>query len=95
MDVELDFPSTNPLRPPPRHHMEPPGTPRYVSLPDSYRCAACQGVLREAVQTECGHRACAVCVSQLLTENYQGGVTCPAKEESCVILKEDKVFLFP
>ncbi|XP_022328953.2 TNF receptor-associated factor 3-like isoform X2 [Crassostrea virginica] len=93
MDVELDFPSTSPLRPPPHHHMAPPGVPRYVSLPDSYRCAACQGVLREAVQTECGHRACAECVSQLLTENSQGGATCPAKEESCVILKEDKSHL--
>ena len=95
MDVESPSPSASPNHPPLHHHMAAPGVPRYVSLPDSYRCSACQGILQEAVQTECGHRACAECVSQLLTENPQGGATCPAKEEACVILKEDKVFLFP
>ncbi|XP_069117042.1 TNF receptor-associated factor 3-like isoform X2 [Argopecten irradians] len=38
----------------------PPGHPFFVNLDTNYRCIACRDVLRDAVQTLCGHRLCEV-----------------------------------
>ncbi|XP_062595865.1 TNF receptor-associated factor 3-like [Saccostrea cucullata] len=64
----------------------PPGNPDFVNLDDKYRCVVCTGVVREAVQTPCGHRACEQCMSQLLQGNPKR-VKCPAGEDSCVYLE--------
>lgn len=78
---------------PPSYQRVPPGNPQYVSLTDNFRCPVCRGVLREAVQTRCGHRACAQCVRDLLAGNSGGVVTCPVNDETCVVLKEEEVSL--
>lgn len=62
-----------------------------MSLTDNFRCPVCRGVLREAVQTRCGHRACAQCVRDLLAGNPGGVVPCPVSDDTCVVLKEEEI----
>lgn len=63
----------------------PPGNPVFVAFDDKYRCVVCNGIVREAVQTPCGHRACEQCIFQLLHGNPKK-VKCPAGEETCSFL---------
>ncbi|XP_070554633.1 TNF receptor-associated factor 2-like [Ptychodera flava] len=37
-------------------------------LPEKYLCNTCHGVLREAVQTFCGHRYCRQCFGEMIKE---------------------------
>lgn len=72
-------------------HQTPAGNPEFITVDDKYRCVVCNGIVREAVQTQCGHRGCEQCFSQLLQGNPKQ-VMCPAGEESCVYLKENEIF---
>ena len=60
----------------------PDGQPEFIHLDTKYACLICSNVLRDAVQTTCGHRTCNKCL-----ENYFEGkeepVPCPAQEEDC------------
>lgn len=74
-------------------HQTPAGNPEFITVDDKYRCVVCNGIVREAVQTQCGHRGCEQCFSQLLQGNPKQ-VMCPAGEESCVYLKENEVNIY-
>ncbi|XP_061171996.1 TNF receptor-associated factor 3-like [Saccostrea echinata] len=90
MDQKLPSLTLNASLPSLPHQQTPPGNPDFVSLPAKYRCTICRGVLRDAVQTLCGHRACGQCVDQLLTGNPKR-IKCPANEEFCVILNGTEI----
>lgn len=83
--------SSNPQSPRPPIQQTPAGNPEFVTVDDKYRCVVCNGIVREAVQTQCGHRGCEQCFSQLLQGNPKQ-IMCPAGEESCVYLKENEIF---
>ncbi|KAK3092356.1 hypothetical protein FSP39_001850 [Pinctada imbricata] len=52
-------------------------------------CKICNDVLRDAVQTFCGHRLCLQCIDQAL--QGRESIPCPAKEEGCVDLKCEEI----
>ncbi|XP_064600729.1 TNF receptor-associated factor 3-like [Liolophura sinensis] len=64
----------------------PAENPDFVSIKEAekYICILHNGVLRNAMQTSCGHRFCESCIHTYL----QSGdcLLCPAKEEDCVEL---------
>lgn len=82
--------SSNPQSTRPPIQQTPAGNPEFVTVDDKYRCVVCTGIVREAVQTRCGHRGCEQCFSQLLEGNPKQ-IMCPAGEESCVYLKVNEV----
>jgi len=66
--------------------------PSFVNLLDvKYRCARCGRLLREPLQTVCGHRLCRTCAEAALAEAGDGGFLCPAGEEDCEVITRDKV----
>ncbi|XP_048734999.2 TNF receptor-associated factor 3-like isoform X2 [Ostrea edulis] len=90
MDVKfLSLPSRASLSSLP-HQQTPPGNPEFVSLTAKYTCIICGGVLRDAVQTRCGHRMCGQCGDQLLSSCPEN-IKCPADDESCVLLNETEI----
>lgn len=93
MDANSSSLSTCAYTHPPHHQRAPQRNPQYVSLTDNFRCPVCRGVLHEAVQIRCGHRACAQCVRDLLAGNSGGVATCPVNDDTCVVLKEEEVSL--
>ena len=57
-----------------------------------YQCAVCKRLLRDPVQTVCGHRMCRTCADTLLEGDAgTNGVPCPAGEEDCEVITRDKV----
>nr|QOS44541.1 tumor necrosis factor receptor TARF3 [Mimachlamys nobilis] len=72
----------------------PPGHPFFVNLDPKHRCLKCRDVLRDAVQTLCGHRMCEVCAFKLFDE--QPPYACPGKDDTCVPnLKKEEIFRDP
>lgn len=70
----------------------PLGDPEFVKLPAKHQCLICHKVMRDAVMTLCGHRMCEGCLTPLLLINKEP-VHCPGKEEFCIELKPDEVFM--
>jgi len=66
--------------------------PNFVALDPKYLCVACHQLLKEPLQTNCGHRLCRSCADQALAEAGTVGFMCPAKEEDCEVITKDKVF---
>nr|ALI86639.1 TRAF [Azumapecten farreri] len=72
----------------------PPGSPSFVSLDPQYRCLKCRDVLRDAVQTLCGHRMCEVCAAKVFDELPP--FRCPGNDDTCVPnLKKEEIFRDP
>ena len=61
--------------------------------PKSHVCPVCKNVLRDAVQTACGHHMCAECVDTLFA-GTTGAVRCPANEEDCEDLLKTGVITY-
>lgn len=73
----------------------PPGKPEFVNLSQKHQCLVCTNVMRDAVMTQCGHRMCESCLSELLYNlQNKSPVMCPGNEEFCVQLKEEEVYFF-
>uniref|UniRef100_A0AAU6MX45 Tumor necrosis factor receptor-related factor 3 n=1 Tax=Argopecten irradians TaxID=31199 RepID=A0AAU6MX45_ARGIR len=72
----------------------PPGNPVFVKLDPKYKCLKCRNVLRDAVQTLCGHRMCEICAFEIFDE--QPSIRCPGNEDTCVPeLKKEEIFRDP
>lgn len=70
----------------------PKGTPRFIRLDSKHHCQVCKGVVRDAMQTSCGHRICQSCIDTLFKDS-SGPVMCPANEEDCETQLRDHVSL--
>ncbi|XP_005089646.1 TNF receptor-associated factor 3 [Aplysia californica] len=63
--------------------------PKLVRHNEKYICPIHKGLLRDAVQTSCGHRLCFACVNDYLgTETSK---MCPAGEDDCESVTRDTV----
>lgn len=60
-----------------------------VTNDQKYFCIHCKHPLYEPVQTECGHRLCRDCVTDIKQEGQS--TKCPAGEEDCVDLSQSQV----
>ena len=56
--------------------------PKFYRHDSKYDCLVCREVLKEAMQTSCGHRICERCIPKLF-EGKTEPVMCPANEEDC------------
>ena len=68
----------------------------FIKLEEKYKCQKCHHVVREAMQTPCGHRICQNCVEELFS-NGVDKVKCPAEDEDCAEMHKHQVdihFLF-
>lgn len=65
--------------------------PQVVHPNDKYICPVHLGLLRDAVQTPCGHRMCAQCVGSYLADSPSK--ICPANEEDCEQITASNVSL--
>ena len=63
--------------------------PVFVDVDDKYICPACNKVLQNPMQTECGHRICEPCLDDLLTQT--DSAKCPVSEEYCGQLSRNTV----
>lgn len=70
----------------------PPGNPEFLKLDDKYKCQKCHGVVRESMQTMCGHRLCQNCVEEMFKDGADK-VMCPANDEDCLEMKKSEVSL--
>ena len=68
----------------------PAGNPEFVRLDSKYMCQKCQGVVREAMQTPCGHRLCQNCVNEMFVDD-KSKVQCPANDEDCTEMSKEEV----
>lgn len=59
------------------------------TVPSKYSCIECKHLLRNPMQTECGHRICRNCFELKLEEIES--FECPAKEEDCVTISRSNV----
>ncbi|OWF48149.1 TNF receptor-associated factor 3-like [Mizuhopecten yessoensis] len=72
----------------------PPGHPSFVNLDPKYTCLKCRDILRDAVQTLCGHRMCEVCAAKVFDEPPP--FMCPGNDDTCVPnLKKEEIFRDP
>ena len=57
--------------------------PQFVDkLQEKYVCPVCNSVLRNAMQLQCGHKICEICIDPLFGENTKA--SCPVKtDEEC------------
>ena len=63
--------------------------PKFKGDVEKWKCPICHRVLRNPVQTVCGHRYCEKCLTELLPKDG-APIKCPANEEDCeMISKED------
>ncbi|KAK3106859.1 hypothetical protein FSP39_001536 [Pinctada imbricata] len=92
-----DTPGFPSLQPPSLHgpasQVPLPGKPEFVNISERYLCLMCHQVLRNAVQTTCGHRLCEQCVNDEIERGVEGGavVKCPGGEEDCVVLSPTEI----
>lgn len=70
----------------------PPGNPKFVKLDQKYVCPICNEVLRDPVQTPCGHRFCENCANNLFTNDPDQKVKCPANEPDCEDFQKSQVY---
>ncbi|XP_060083710.1 TNF receptor-associated factor 3-like [Ylistrum balloti] len=72
----------------------PLGRPSFVNLDPKYKCLECRDVLRDAVQTLCGHRMCEECAFKVFEKSSP--LRCPGNDETCVpTLKKEEIFRDP
>ncbi len=66
--------------------------PEFRENVDKWRCPLCTRVVRNPVQTPCGHRFCDSCLTEYIRK-HGDPTKCPANEEDCedVSLKENTV----
>ncbi len=66
--------------------------PEFRENVDKWRCPLCTRVVRNPVQTPCGHRFCDSCLTDYIGK-HGDPTKCPANEEDCedVSLKENTV----
>ena len=69
----------------------PPGNPEFVKLDDKYKCQKCHNVVRDSMQTPCGHRICQTCVDEMFSGPVGKSVQCPANEEDCMEMTRKEV----
>lgn len=67
-----------------------PGDPTFADIETRHRCLVCKNVLRDAMQTTCGHRICENCVPEIF-EGKTEPVICPANEEDCDKLHRSQI----
>jgi len=61
----------------------PQSKPKFVQRLDSqHKCCHCGQVVRNAMQTSCGHRVCEECVEDIFAGKEEP-VRCPAGETDC------------
>jgi len=63
--------------------------PTFVALPERFTCDVCRSILKDPWQTECGHRMCLACMTQIFESTEE--VMCPAYDEDCVMISKSKV----
>ncbi|XP_041353713.1 TNF receptor-associated factor 3-like [Gigantopelta aegis] len=63
--------------------------PDFVHLDDRYKCCYCKHVLRNSMQTRCGHSLCEKCVDEIFASGEP--IDCPAAEEDCERLKRNDI----
>ena len=63
--------------------------PEFVQLDDKYICVYCKKLLKQPVQTMCGHRICSQCFEQMLVGKES--VMCPGGDDYCETLTNDTV----
>ncbi|XP_055879886.1 TNF receptor-associated factor 3-like [Biomphalaria glabrata] len=71
----------------------PEDDPILVNPDPKYFCPVHGGLLREAVQTECGHRLCQACVGLYLGSDKKK--RCPANEEDCSDITKENILPDP
>ena len=63
--------------------------PKFKGNVEKWKCPICHRVVRNPVQTVCGHRYCESCLTDHLPKDGTA-IKCPANEEDCeMISKED------
>ncbi|RUS69430.1 hypothetical protein EGW08_022811 [Elysia chlorotica] len=67
--------------------------PELVERDEKYFCLVHGGLLKEPIQTSCGHRICKDCVEVYLGPNESK--LCPAGEEDCMEVRRDNVYPDP
>ncbi|XP_052768381.1 TNF receptor-associated factor 3-like [Mya arenaria] len=60
----------------------PGDIPQFVRLDSKHQCYICRHVVRNSMQTSCGHRICEECAPKLF-EGKEEPVKCPAGEVDC------------
>ena len=66
--------------------------PEFVEKVDpTYICPKCILIVRNALQTPCGHRVCQLCVNEIVSSHGSARFRCPASEEDCVEMTGDEV----
>ncbi|GFR91261.1 TNF receptor-associated factor 3 [Elysia marginata] len=63
--------------------------PELVISEMKYFCMLCGFILKDPVQTECGHRMCKACVSVLL--GTESSKPCPGREEDCGLVTQASI----
>ncbi|KAH9489435.1 TNF receptor-associated factor 3 [Bulinus truncatus] len=71
----------------------PSDDPELVNKDPKYYCPVHKGLLRDAVQTECGHRLCLNCVALYL--GSEPSKRCPANEEDCTDITKQNILPDP
>ncbi|XP_078454698.1 TNF receptor-associated factor 2-like isoform X1 [Lampetra planeri] len=56
-----------------------------------FACGSCEGLLRDAVQTHCGHRFCRPCIARLITQNVNP--LCPLCQDENAVTTESVLSL--
>ena len=59
---------------------------------DDYKCTLCQNILVEAMQTECGHIFCEMCIVEFIEKEEKNDMqaSCPRETEDCLIFPLNK-----
>ena len=63
--------------------------PNFKGNVDRWRCLICHRVVRNPVQTTCGHRFCERCLFEYLPADGTA-VRCPANEEDCNMISREE-----
>ena len=63
--------------------------PKFKVNVDKWRCPICDRVVRNPVQTTCGHRFCERCLFEYLPADGTP-VRCPANEEDCNMISREE-----
>ena len=63
--------------------------PTLVTHDDRYFCPVCHKLLKDPIQTSCGHRLCKNCVEIFLGPDESK--MCPAQEPDCMEVRRDNV----
>ena len=60
------------------------------TVPSNLRCSICGYLMRDAMQTECGHIYCNNCLTKIIEEKGPCAI-CPGEEDDCYEITKENV----